>query len=117
MNRRTFVTGGLGAAVLAAAATGLAVGLPTGSPEATAETKPQKTAKVTKQNLSDTTTKNGTLGFGGTTKITDKINGVITWVPDTGVTIERGATLYKVDDLPVVLMYGTLPFYRPLSAA
>jgi hypothetical protein len=110
------LTGGIGAAVLAAAATGLAVGLPTGAPEATAGTKPQKTAKITKQNLADTSTKNGTLGFGGTTKITNKINGTITWVPDTSATIERGQTLYKVDDEPVVLMYGTLPFYRPLSA-
>jgi len=35
VNRRTMLTGGIGAAVLAAAATGLAVGLPTGAPEAT----------------------------------------------------------------------------------
>jgi membrane fusion protein, multidrug efflux system len=116
MRRRTVITGGIGAAALAAAATGLAVGLPTGAQPATAETKPQKTAKVTKQNLSDTSIKSGTLGFGNTTKVVGKINGTITWVPDTGVTIERGQTLYKVDESPVVLMYGTLPFYRSLSA-
>jgi hypothetical protein len=116
MNRRTMLTGGIGAAVLAAAATGLAVGLPTGAPQATAGTKPQKTAKITKQNLADTSSKNGTLGFGSATKISNKINGTITWVPDTAATIERGQTLYKVDDLPVVLMYGALPFYRRLSA-
>ncbi len=116
MNRRTMVTGGIGAFVLAAAGTGLAVGLPTGAPQATASTGSAKTAKIVKQNLSDTSSKNGTLGFGGTTKITNKINGTITWVPDTGATIQRGETLYKVDDQPIVLMYGTLPFYRPISA-
>ncbi|HCT75508.1 MAG TPA: peptidoglycan-binding protein [Micromonosporaceae bacterium] len=116
MKRRTIVSGGIGAVVLAAAAIGLSVGLPTGTPEATAETKPQKTAKVTKQNLSDTETKNGTLGYGTSTKLNNKVNGTFTWVPVAGATIERGQTLYKVDDLPVVLFYGTLPFYRPLSA-
>src|SRR5688572_13180951 len=116
MRRRTVISAGSGAAALAAAAVGLAVGVPTGAKEATAETSPRKTAKITKQNLADTETKAGTLGYGNTTKLAGKINGTITWVPAAGATIERGQTLYKVDDLPVVLMYGTLPFYRPLSS-
>jgi hypothetical protein len=116
VKRRTIVTGGIGAAVLAAAAVGLSVGLPTGEEPAKADTTPQKTAKVTKQNLSDTETKNGTLGYGTATKINNKEQGTYTWVPAVGAVVERGQTLYKVDDLPVVAFYGTLPFYRPLSA-
>jgi multidrug efflux system membrane fusion protein len=116
MRRRTFFSAGIGAAALAAAAVGLSVGLPTGAKEATAETAPRKTAKITKQNLADTETKSGTLGYGNTTKLANKVNGTMTWVPTAGATVERGATVYKVDDLPVVLMYGALPFYRPLSS-
>ncbi len=116
MRRRTFISAGIGAAALAAAAVGLSVGLPTGAKEATAETAPRKTAKITKQNLSDTETKSGTLGYGNSTKLANKINGTVTWVPAAGATIDRGQSLYKVNDLPVVLFFGTLPFYRPLSS-
>jgi multidrug efflux system membrane fusion protein len=116
MKRRSIITGGIGAAVLAAAAIGLSVGLPTGAQEATARTTPAKTAKVSKQNLSDTETKNGTLGFGNTSKVLNKVNGTFTAVPAVGATVERGQTLYRVDDLPVVLFYGSLPFYRPLKS-
>ncbi len=116
MKRRTILTGGIGAAAVAAAAVGLSIGLPTGEDPAQAETKPQKTAKITKQSLSDTETKNGTLGYGTTTKLNNKVNGTYTALPAAGSVIERGQVLYKVDDLPVIAFYGTLPFYRPLSA-
>ncbi len=116
MRRRTFISAGIGAAALAAAAVGLAVGLPTGAKEATAESAPRKTTKVTKQNLADTETKAGTLGFGNTTKLANRVTGTVTTAPVEGATVQRGQTLYKVDDLPVVLFYGSLPFYRPLRS-
>lgn len=116
MRRRTFLSAGIGAVALAAAAVGLSVGLPTGAREATAESPVGKTAKITKQNLADTETKPGTLGFGNTTKLAGKVGGTITAAPVAGATVQRGQTLYKVDELPVVLFYGTVPFYRPLRS-
>ncbi len=116
MNRRTLLACGLGAAVLAAASAGFAYGLPTGTakPQTTAGTR--KTAPVTRQTLADTENKNGTLGYGATTSVSSKLNGTITHVADTGSTVQRGQTLFRVDELPVVLMYGALPLYRPLRA-
>jgi peptidoglycan hydrolase-like protein with peptidoglycan-binding domain len=40
--------------------------------------------------------------------------GRITWVAERGRVIEQGDVLFKVDDLPVVALYGDVPAYRPL---
>src|SRR3989442_1625596 len=37
------------------------------------------------------------------------------WLPGVGGVIGRGGTLGRIDTLPVVLMYGSLPAYRTLS--
>jgi len=115
MRRRGFLLGGAGAAVLAAASVGLTVGLPTGNAEPAASVSPGKTAKVTRQNLSDSETKSGTLGYGTSTSIASRVNGILTYIAAAGSTIQRGQTLFRVNELPVVLLYGELPFYRVLK--
>jgi membrane fusion protein, multidrug efflux system len=115
MRRRTFVFGGIGAAALAAASVGLTVGLPTGAAKPTPSAAPGKTAKVTRQNLSDSETKNGTLGYGTSTSVSSRVNGTLTYIAAAGATVQRGEALFRVDELPVVLLYGTLPFYRMLK--
>jgi len=116
MNRRTFVIGGIGAAVLAAASAGLAAGLPTGAAAPAVTPSRRKTAKVVRQNLADTQTKNGTLGYGAAKPVSCRLNGTVTHVTAAGTIVQRGQALFRVDDLPVVLMYGELPAYRPLSS-
>jgi peptidoglycan hydrolase-like protein with peptidoglycan-binding domain len=98
-----------------AASVGLTIGLPTGAAKPTASTGPGKTAKVTRQNLSDSETKNGTLGYGTSTSVSSRVNGTLTFIAAAGTTIQRGQTLFRVNELPVVLLYGTLPFYRMLK--
>ncbi|HEX6681418.1 MAG TPA: peptidoglycan-binding protein [Candidatus Limnocylindrales bacterium] len=115
MRRRGFVFGGLGAAVLAAASVGLTVGLPTGAADPAPTATPGKTAKVTRQNLSDSENKSGTLGYGASTSVASRVNGTITYIAAAGSTIERGQTLFRVDEQPVVLLYGALPLYRKLK--
>jgi hypothetical protein len=41
--------------------------------------------------------------------------GTLTSLPVNGAVFARGKTLYKVDNKPVVLMYGSLPAYRELK--
>jgi peptidoglycan hydrolase-like protein with peptidoglycan-binding domain len=102
------------AAVGAAAAAGF--GLPDRGGNATAAQSqaPQKTAKVAKQTLVDTQTESGSLGHGSTRTIGGKSGGTVTALVDTGSTVQRGQTLYRVDNTPVVLLYGALPSYRAL---
>jgi peptidoglycan hydrolase-like protein with peptidoglycan-binding domain len=77
---------------------------------------PPATAEVTRQTLVDTTSKDGELGYGETTALAAHLSGTVTALPKTGATIKRGAALYRIDNTPVVLLYGSLPAYRTLSS-
>jgi peptidoglycan hydrolase-like protein with peptidoglycan-binding domain len=105
------------AAVLAtgagvAAATGLWGG---GQPTETGSDLPAATADVTRQTLVDKQTESGELGHGNPVEVTGKLPGTLTALPAVGSTVERGQAIYRVDDTPVVLLYGTLPAYRTLA--
>jgi peptidoglycan hydrolase-like protein with peptidoglycan-binding domain len=76
---------------------------------------PPATAKVTRQTLVDTQTETGTLAYGGTRTVSAKLAGTLTALAATGSTVRRGDALYRVDDTPVVLLYGSLPAYRVLA--
>jgi len=39
----------------------------------------------------------------------------VTWLPIVGAVIERGDTVYRVDQERVPLLYGSIPLYRTLS--
>ncbi|MFG2040760.1 peptidoglycan-binding protein [Dactylosporangium sp. NPDC048998] len=104
------------AAVGAAAAAGF--GLPDrGSDAGTHSTLPPRTAEVTKQTLVDTQNEAGTLGHGDTRTVSGgRLGaGTLTEVPAVGATVQRGQALYRVDNTPVVLLYGALPSYRNLG--
>jgi peptidoglycan hydrolase-like protein with peptidoglycan-binding domain len=73
------------------------------------------TASVTRRTLSESSTVDGTLGYGSTLELYDRLAGTFTWLPSVGAVIGRGGTLWRIDDLPVVLMYGSVPAYRTLK--
>lgn len=75
---------------------------------------PPATAPITRQTLQDTQTLDGELGFGPTYSAVNRLNGTVTWLPESGAVIRRGRPLFKVDNSPVVLMYGSVPAYREL---
>ncbi|MPZ80114.1 MAG: efflux RND transporter periplasmic adaptor subunit [Actinophytocola sp.] len=76
---------------------------------------PEATAKVTRETLVDTQTESGDLGFGDTTTVSGRLAGTVTALPAVGATVSRGQAVYRVDDAPVVLLYGALPAYRTLA--
>jgi peptidoglycan hydrolase-like protein with peptidoglycan-binding domain len=73
------------------------------------------TAAVTRRTLSESSTVNGTLGYGAALELYDRLGGTFTWLPSVGAVIGRGGTLWRIDDAPVVLMYGAVPAYRTLK--
>jgi peptidoglycan hydrolase-like protein with peptidoglycan-binding domain len=75
----------------------------------------ERTTEVTRRTLTESSTVDGTLGYGTTLELYDRLAGTFTWLPSVGAVIERGGTLFKVDDLPIVLMYGDVPAYRTLK--
>jgi peptidoglycan hydrolase-like protein with peptidoglycan-binding domain len=75
----------------------------------------ETTAQVTRRTLTESSTVDGTLGYGSPLELYDRLTGTFTWLPAVGAVIGRGETLFRVDDLPVVLMYGAVPAYRALK--
>lgn len=88
-----------------------------GEPPAGRSNLPPATAKVTKQTLTETETVDGTLGYGDAVTVAARgESGVmLTGMPAEGEVIKRGKALYKVDNKPVVLLYGSIPLYRTLA--
>jgi hypothetical protein len=105
---------------------------PAANPDATA------LAPVTRQSLSQQTTVDGTLGYSGSYTVVvpsgagssaasgsssngsspsgqGQSAGTFTWLPADGQVVSQGQRLYSVENLPVVLLYGSVPVYRSLS--
>ncbi len=70
---------------------------------------------VTRRSLSETTQFNGTLGYAGLFTVLGRAPGTVTWLPAVGRVIRQGQVVYRVDETPVVLMYGATPAYRTLA--
>ncbi|MFE5487313.1 peptidoglycan-binding protein [Streptomyces sp. NPDC056527] len=73
------------------------------------------TVQVTRATLTERTSVEGTLGYGPEIPLPVKATGTVTWLPVPGTTVQRGEELLRVDDRPVVLLYGPLPMYRDLG--
>ncbi len=80
---------------------------------------PPATATVELGDVTATTQENGTLGYENNYTIHGQgPNGgaPITWLPSQGEVIWQGQVLYKTgQDVPIILMYGNTPDWRPLS--
>ncbi len=72
---------------------------------------------VRRRNLVATDTESGTLSYAGAQTVYNRLGGTLTWLPPVGRTIRPGGILYRVDGQPVILMSGSAPAYRTLSAA
>jgi len=75
---------------------------------------PPATAKITRTTLVETKTVSGTLGYGDAVPVSAAQTGTLTWIASEGSTVKRGEPLFKLDERPVVALYGSLPLYRTL---
>jgi Putative peptidoglycan binding domain len=131
--RRVRTTAWVGAGVIAVAAVGVASYGFGGSetPDASVTGLPPATAQVTRTTLTQTEQVNGSLGYGDPVSLAARSgiggaaagqngqggsSGTITWLPAEGTTVNRGKPAYRVDNLPVPLLYGSLPLYRVLKS-
>jgi hypothetical protein len=76
---------------------------------------PVTTAPVVRTDLATTTLTEGTLGYAPTDPVVNRVAGTYTALPAPGQTINPGDALYRVDNLPVVLMAGTTPAWRSFA--
>ncbi len=112
-----------GAAVLVAVAAIGGVAITSGTKRATAASPPAtaNTATVQRRTLSATVSQPGTLTYrarsdGSPYSVINHARGTYTTLPAAGQVISQGHVLYRVNDRPVLLLYGSTPAYRTLSA-
>jgi peptidoglycan hydrolase-like protein with peptidoglycan-binding domain len=103
------------AALSAAALIALQSSSPAHKTSATGIPPGDTTTTVQRRTLVERAQVDGTLGYSGALEIYDRLSGTFTWLPAVGAVIRRGGTLFKLDNLPVVLMYGPVPAYRALK--
>ena len=112
-----------GAAVLVAVIiTGVAVVM-SGAKQATPATteQPANTAPVEQRELAAIVSVSGALTYraqsdGSPYAVINQASGTYTELPVPGQVISQGQVLYRVNDSPVVLLYGSTPAYRTLSS-
>ncbi|MEV6983983.1 peptidoglycan-binding protein [Sphaerisporangium sp. NPDC051017] len=116
VRRLAALSAGIGVTVaLAGAATAAAVmNARPGTAEPSGKPLPAGTAEVVRGDLVDTTSVDGKLTYAGERRVYAGAAGTVTAVAKKGTTVARGRPLLKIDRKPLVLMYGTLPLYRPL---
>jgi len=74
------------------------------------------TRAVTRQDLAAITPVTATLGYADSYTVTGRAVGTLTWLPPAGQVISQGQALYKTGNgSPVVLLYGSVPDWRPLD--
>src|ERR1700733_14729381 len=85
-------------------------------PGAGTGTPPPATAVVTRQDLTAPTPESATLESAGSYTVKGEGSGTLTWLPPAGRVLRQGQALYKTDNgSPVVLLYGSVPDWRPLG--
>lgn len=112
-----------GAAVLAVATATGGVAVMSSAKQATAAARqlPVGTAQVQRRTLSAMVSQAGTLTYrarsdGSPYSVINHARGTYTKLPAAGQVIAQGHLLYRVNDRPVVLLHGSTPAYRTLSA-
>jgi hypothetical protein len=85
------------------------------SSRATVDGSVTSLATVERRTLSQTTQFNGALGFAGFYTVPGLAHGTVTWLPEPGQVMRQGQVLYRVDEAPVLLLYGAVPAYRALA--
>jgi hypothetical protein len=86
-----------------------------GADQPTAEKIAVATAEIVRTDMSTVESLPGRLGYGAAVAVKGRGTGTVTWLPKPGAAVRRGRQLYRVDDQPVPLFYGSLPLYRTLD--
>ena len=121
MSQKTLLAAAVVLIALAAAAGVLVTSGATQQARAAQQSPSANTVAVEKRTLSATVSQPGILTYrarsdGSPYPVINEASGSYTRLPAVGQVIAQGRVLYRVNDKPVVLLYGSTPAYRTLSA-
>lgn len=98
----------------------LVVGILVLRPEAKATAEPKsvqvETAAVTRGDLTEQVRAQGTLAYSTSRDLGTPLTGVVTGSTRAGTIVAAGDELFRVDDVPVLLMHGVLPAWRAFES-
>lgn len=103
----------IGAGVAVAAVAAVLLTRP-GRPSPATPGGPVRYAAVERTDIALALTLDGALGYGPEQPLKGAA-GRITWLPPAGTSVSRGEPLFRADDRPVTLWYGTTPLFRALD--
>ncbi len=113
--RRKLLIAAVATAMLGGAVVGLVLSFESAAKEPAADSAlPPATAQIRRTTLVEAKTVSGTLGYDEAVPVNATRAGVLTWIARVGSTVKRGEPLFKVDERPVVALYGSVPLYRTL---
>lgn len=75
-----------------------------------------ETGSVTRGDLEGSTTATGTLRFADPTSVTAGRSGVVTRMREPGTVVRLGEWLHEIDNVPVLLLHGSMPAWRELGS-
>ena len=113
--RRTMVAAGLAGLVAVSTVVWRAAAGSGGEGDTSTGTVATTTAPVVRRDLVARTDTDGTLGYSGSTAVTNRLQGTVTALPDVGSVVDRGQPLYSVASEPVPLLFGDVPAWRRLA--
>ncbi|WP_405056738.1 peptidoglycan-binding protein [Kribbella sp. NBC_01505] len=76
---------------------------------------PAQTVEITRTDLSQAKEVGGQLGYGGSSTVKSHSTGTITWLPKANTVVDRGEVLFRVDNKPVTLFFGSTPLFRTVG--
>lgn len=121
MRRKTWALAAAGVLALAIAIAGETAFSGAKQTTAAGSQLPVGSAQVQRRTLSARVSEAGTLTYrarsdGSPYSVINRARGTYTKLPAVGRVIRQGHVLYRVDDRPVLLLHGSTPAYRTLSA-
>jgi peptidoglycan hydrolase-like protein with peptidoglycan-binding domain len=121
VRRKTWALAAAAIVVLATATAGVVVMSSTKQATAATRKLPVGTARVERRTLSAIVSQAGILTYrarsdGSPYSVINRARGTYTKLPAAGQVIRQGHVLYRVDDRPVVVLRGSTPAYRSLTA-
>jgi Putative peptidoglycan binding domain len=73
------------------------------------------TTEIVRQDLVETQSADGTLGYADERDVMTAASGIVTWLPAVGSVVDTNHRLFQVDGRDVYLLDGTVPAWRTLE--
>lgn len=114
--RRWLLTALGAGAVVGVVVAGVVLSQPPAAPDSAARPLEVQTSTVTRTDLTERVRVQGTLAYDNTRALGTEVTGVITGLPAPGTVVTPGQELFRIDEVPVILLRGTLPAWRAFAS-